>query len=127
MKRHAFEKQEFGRHLQQLLDLRNWSQADLVRAVEDATGVKMGRDAISTYINGRSFPTPRSLELLCKAFGMTRDDLVPKALISTAKGEHPSFEMRVVAGHAGKAWVRVNRMVSFATATEIARLLSAED
>lgn len=123
----AMTKQEFGRRLQKLLDERNWSQADLARAVEEKTGQKMGRDAVSTYINGRSFPTPKSLNQLCQAFGMTKEELFPNALINATQDEHPAFEMRAAAGYPGRAWVRVNRMMSFETAAEIARLLNLED
>ena len=123
----AMTKQEFGRHLQRLLNERNWSQADLAREVEAITGTKMGRDAVSTYINGRSFPTPASLNLLCKAFGLSREELFPNALMNATQDEHPAFEMRAAAGMPGRAWVRVNRLMSFETASEIARLLNIED
>ena len=123
----AMSKQEFGRRLQKLLHDRNWSQADLAREVETVTGAKMGRDAVSTYINGRSFPTPASLNLLCKAFGLSREELFPNALMNASADEHPAFEMRAAAGQPDKAWVRVNRMMSFETAAEIASLLNAED
>lgn len=123
----AISKQEFGRRLQKLLHERNWSQADLSRAVQQKTGTAMGRDAISTYINGRSYPTPKSQELLSKALGVTREDLFPNATINAVNDEHPAFEMKVAPGYPGRAWVRVNRMVSFDTAAEIVRLLNAED
>lgn len=123
----ALSKQEFGRRLQGALNERNWSQADLVRQVEEVTGEKMGRDAVSTYINGRSFPTPASLNRLCKALDMTREELFPNALMNATQDEHPAFEMRAAAGQPGRAWVRVNRMMSFETAAEIARLLNIED
>lgn len=120
-------KVEFGRRLQQVLHDRNWSQADLACAVEEATGKRMGRDAISTYINARSFPTPASLNQLCKALDMTRDELFPNGSINATQDEHPAFEMRAATGQPGRAWVRVNRMMSFETAAEIARLLNVED
>lgn len=123
----ALSKQEFGRRLQRALHDRNWSQADLARRVEEVTGRTMGRDAISTYINGRSFPTPASLDRLCKALEMTREELLPNALINATQDEIPAFEMRAAAGEPGRAWVRVNRLMSFEAATEIARLLNIED
>lgn len=123
----ALSKQEFGRRLQQILDERSWSQADLARAVDKATGRKMGRDAISTYINGRSFPTPTSLAQLCKALDMTRDELFPNATMSATNDEHPAFEMKAAAGHPGQAWVRVNRMLTFETAAQIVVLINKED
>lgn len=123
----AMTKQEFGRRLQSALHERNWRQADLSREVEAKTGRKMGRDAISTYINGRSFPTPTSLNMLCQALDMTRDELFPNAVMNAVNDEHPAFEMKAASGQPGKAWVRVNRMMSFSTAANIAKLLNDED
>lgn len=127
----ALTKQEFGRRLQHFLDERGWSQSDLVRAVHAVTPAtaekKMGRDAVSTYINGRSFPTPQSLNLLCKALGVSREELLPNALMNATNDEHPALELRMAAGQPGKAWVRVNRLLSFETATEIVQLISADD
>lgn len=123
----ALRKQEFGRSLQKLLNERNWSQSDLARAAVAATGKSIGRDAISTYINGRSFPTPASLNQLCKAFGLPREELFPNALMNVAQDEHPAFEMRAATGDPGRAWVRVNRLMSFETATAIAQMLNVED
>jgi transcriptional regulator with XRE-family HTH domain len=120
-------KQEFGRRLQKLLLDRNWNQSDLARAVQDATGETIGRDAISTYITGRSYPTPKSQKLLSEALGIPVPELFPNAIMNAMDDEHPAFEMRAAAGQPGKAWVRVNRLMSFSTAAEIARLLNEED
>lgn len=123
----ALTKQEFGRRLQQLLDERNWSQADLARAVKAKTGEAMGRDAISTYINGRSFPTPASINLLCKTLELTRDELFPNARMNATNDEHPAFEMKAAAGSPGQAWVKVNRLLSFGTAAKIVSIINEED
>lgn len=87
----------------------------------------MGRDAISTYVNGRSFPTSASLNLLCKAFGLTREEVFPNATYDATNDEHPALELRMMAGQPGKAWVRVNRLLSFETAAHIVQLINAED
>lgn len=126
----ALTKQEFGRRLQSLLHERGWNQSDLVRAVNTAfpdLDKPFGRDAVSTYINGRSFPTPKSLNMLCVALDVQREELLPNALGLAMNDEHPALELRVADGHPGKAWVRVNRMMSFDTATEIVKLIHAED
>lgn len=123
----ALTKQEFGRRLAHLLDERNWSQSDLVRAVKAKTGEIMGRDAVSTYINGRSFPTPKSLNLLCQALGVTKEELLPNGIMQAMNDEHPSLELRAAAGHPGKAWLRINRLMRFETATKIVTLVNEED
>ena len=117
----ALTKQEFGRRLAKLIRERNWTQSDAAREAS------LGRDAISNYVNGHNFPTPRSLEALAAAFDVSIEDLFPNAMMNALEDEHPAFELRVAAGHPGKAWVRINRAMTFETATEIARLLNVED
>lgn len=120
-------KQEFGRRLARMLTERFMSQSDLVRRIEEVTGEKIGRDAISTYVNGRTFPTPKSLELMCRALGVTREELLPNAAIQAMNDEHPAVELRQAAGHVGKAWLRINRLLSFATAAQIVGIINEED
>lgn len=126
----ALTKQEFGRRLQSLLDDRGWNQSDLVRAINIAfpdLDKPFGRDAISTYINGRSFPTPKSLNMLCQALSVTREELLPNSISQAMNDEHPALELRAAAGHPGKAWVKVNRMMGFDTAAQIVQLINEED
>lgn len=126
----ALTKQEFGRRLQQLLDERHWNQSDLARRINEQNPdlePPFGRDAISTYIKGRSFPTPKSLSLLCKAFGMTREELFPNSAINAINDEHPAVELKVAPGQAGKAWLRVNRLMTFGTAAQIVQIINEED
>ena len=120
-------RQEFGRHLQKLLDERNWNQSDLAREIARVTGKPERRDAISTYINGRSFPSVKTVGELCRALNISREELLPNTIIHATQAEHPAFEMRAAAGHPGRAWIRLNRMMSFETATRIAQLISDED
>ena len=54
-------KQEFGRRLMALMLDKGWNQSELARAA------KLGRDAISTYIRGISFPEPKNLVKLAQA------------------------------------------------------------
>lgn len=125
----ALTKQEFGRRLQMFLDERGWSQSDLHRETKevDPEDKGVGRDAVSTYINGRSFPTPKSLNFVCKALGVKREELLPNALLQAVNDEQLAFEMRAAAGHPGKAWVKLNRMLSFDCAARIAQLINEED
>ncbi|MGH8561273.1 MAG: helix-turn-helix domain-containing protein, partial [Nevskiales bacterium] len=62
---------EFGRRLLNLCLQKGWNQSDLARASE------LGRDAISTYVRGRSFPDPKNLRKLADALGVAMDDLLP--------------------------------------------------
>lgn len=129
----ALTRQEFARRLQQMLHDRNWSQADLARAMFVVGGgilaknSKLPRDAVSTYIGARSFPDPKNIDLLCKALEITRDELLPNAKMYALSDEHPAFEMKVSAGNPGQAWVRLNRLVSIETATSLVALLGRND
>jgi len=111
-------KQEFGRRLYSLMIAKGWHQSELARQSS------IPRDSISTYVRGRSLPTPQNLELLAGALGVTAEELLPDyAEASVADEENPSFEMRVSGAAPGTAWVRVNRLVSMTAAIEIARIL----
>ena len=113
-------RQEFGRNLWQLLIKRGMTQSDLARA----SG--LGRDSISGYVRGRNLPEPTSAKALADALGVTVEDLYPGSVERAIDGELPGFHMTEIAGHPGKAWVRLNRSMSFTAAAKIAAILAEE-
>lgn len=117
----ALTKQEFGRRLYALMMARSMSQSDLARLAS------LGRDSISTYVNGKTFPTPRALKKLADALGVEPEELLPNGLMSAMEDEFPAVELRQAAGHTDKAWLRVNRAMSFATAAKVIALIDEED
>lgn len=117
----ALTKQEFGRRLHQRLLEKSWNQSDLARA----SG--LGRDSISTYVNGKTFPTPLALKKLAQALMCEPEDLLPNAMMHAMDDEHPAVELKQASGHPGKAWLRVNRSLSFGTAAKIIALIDDED
>lgn len=114
-------RQEFGRRLHKLLIEKGWTQSDLARQA----GV--GRDAISKYVNAVAFPTPLQAEKIAKALGVSREELLPNLLMNALDKENPAIELRQAAGHPNKAWLRINRSVSFATGAKIIALINEED
>lgn len=114
-------KQEFARKLWELMVARNLSQADLARE----SG--LGRDSVSNYVNAKTLPEPKQAKALADALGVTVPELYPGAVEAAVDAEIPAVELRQVAGHPGKAWLRVNRALSFATAAKIIALLEEED
>lgn len=84
----------------------------------------LGRDAVSNYINGHNLPASVSLNKLCEALGLTKEELLPNASITALDNEVPAFELKVAANDPNKAWVRINRAMSFDTATKIVGLLN---
>jgi transcriptional regulator with XRE-family HTH domain len=113
----ALSKQEFGRKIHTLLLERGWNQSDLARK----TGV--GRDAISTYVRGRSFPSPQVLQKMAGVFGFTPDDLLPNSLEAAIDRDVPALEIREAVGHPGMAWLRVNRRVTTQQALRVMQIL----
>jgi len=109
----ALSKQEFGRRLHALMLERNWNQSEFARQAD------LGRDAISTYVRGRSFPDPKSLKKLADALDMKPLDLLPNAVMRAIDSEAPAFEMRQAAGHPDKVWLRVNRLVTIQQAAAV--------
>lgn len=111
-------KQEFGRRLYELMIRKGWNQSELARRA------RLGRDSISTYVRGVSFPDPKNLQALCEALDVSREELLPNAVESAMDREHPAFEIKQAHGDPSKVWLRVNRMVSAETAAQIFALLN---
>ncbi len=114
-------KQEFARRLSAAILDRAWTQADLARAAD------ISRDSVSTYVRGRSLPTPLNLKKIADALGLEPHVLMPNAIENATDNDAPSFEMREAVGHPGYAWVRVNRRLTFRQALAIAHILDAEE
>lgn len=110
-------KKEFGRRVYNLMMARGWNQSELGRQAD------LPRDSISTYIRGKTLPTPQKLEALAKALNVKPEELLPNHTESAIDEENPAFEMKVSGSAPGMAWIRVNRLVSMATAIKIADLL----
>jgi len=112
-------KHEFGRKLMALMLDKGWNQSELARRA------KIGRDAVSTYIRGVSFPEPVSLNKLAKALGLTAEQLLPNTTIrGIASDPTPAFEIKQAAGgDPSRVWLRVNRIVTFEQAAKIVQLL----
>lgn len=114
-------KLEFGRRLMKLMLDRGWNQSDLARAAG------LGRDAISTYVRGRSFPEPRSLRSLADALGVTTDELLPNSVTLAMDADtSPMLEIKQAAGHPDRVFIRINRMVSLQQAAEIFNIIKGE-
>jgi len=96
------------------------NQSELARRAD------LPRDAISTYMRGRSFPTNENLAKLAKALGMNPAELAGLPEKSPKDEAGPAFAMKVSAMDPGKAWISVESLVSFAAAAEIAKIISAE-
>lgn len=116
----SLTKQEFGRRLHRMILDRGWNQSELARRAD------IGRDAVSTYVNGRSFPDPKNLQKICMALGVEPKELLPNSIETKMDREIPAFEMRQAAGDPSKVWLRINRAVQFSSAAAIVEILRKE-
>lgn len=113
-------KQEFGRRLYRLMLAKGWNQSELARQAG------LPRDSISTYIRGRTLPTPKSLQALADALGTTPGDVFPGAIQQATMDDTASIEIRSSTSAPGMAWLQVNRLVTLQTAVDVAKLLEAD-
>lgn len=117
MPRHLL-KQEFGRRLAEKLESKGWNQSDLARHAG------MGRNNVSTWVNGGSYPSRPNLLKIAKALGMTPDELLPNHTELAIRGEvNPDLSMRASIGDPSRSWLTVNRLVSTSLAAKIMVLL----
>lgn len=114
-------KLEFARRLNQLMLDKGWNQSELARQAD------IGRDAVSTYIRGRSFPEPKNLKALADALGISSMDLLPNSAEKAVDRDEPALEIKEAAGHPGWMWLRINRRVTQKQALQIMQLLSQDE
>lgn len=98
---------EFARRLQKALVEKGWTQSELARKAEVVYGKRFGRDSISQYIRGETFPSPAKLGALAKVLGTTPQQLLPTKGI---RGVHTAMqEMEVRSLGDGTTWFSINQ------------------
>lgn len=100
---------------------RGWNQSELARA----SG--LGRDSISTYVRGHTFPEPRNLRRLADALGTSPEQLLPNSMLSAIEADSPALEIRQAHGHLDKVYIRVNQLVTVDQAAEIFSILRRKE
>lgn len=110
-------KQEFGRRLYRLMLEKGWTQSELARQAD------LPRDSISTYVRGKTLPTPHTVKKMAEALGMRPEELMPAQIEHAIDADNPVFEMKVSPSSPSMAWVRVNRLLPLKEAMAIAEIL----
>jgi transcriptional regulator with XRE-family HTH domain len=130
--RHAI--QQFARRLHELLVEKDMSQSDLARrAFGEETSKKTGytgakgRDRISAYLAGKTYPEPRTLQKLAEALGTTPEALAPDAVAAAVDRENPAISINMVEGHSDKVHLIVNKLVPLSVAMEIGSILAKSE
>lgn len=119
---------DFALRLERARLAKEWTQSDLARRIWGEIETKNGRkaaknrDRISTYERGTSFPDPHNLVKLARALNVDPADLAPSGSTSAVERQDPEFSMTALAGH--KAHLRLNKVLPFAIAAQIAELVS---
>ena len=114
-------KQEFGKRLFALMMEKGMNQSDLARAA------KLGRDSISTYVRGRSAPSPQNLDKLCAALSVAPDELYPNYAANAAAIEEPVLQLKQVNDGTDKMWLHINMKVDAQKAIEVMQILKSRD
>ena len=114
-------KQEFGQRLKRKMVEKGMHHAELARRSD------LPRNNISTYINGRSYPSEQSLGKLAKALGCEPDDLLPNRLEMAIRGEQmPDMQIKASINDPKRSWLQINRLVMTSNALRIALILQED-
>lgn len=106
-------KEEFAKRLYDAIMSRGWTQSEFARHCD------LNRDAISTYVRGRSMPSPQSLESMARVLNMRPEDLLPNYYEAGQAAVEPTMELRDVPNEDGYMWLRLNMRLPKKVAIEL--------
>lgn len=117
---------EFANRLQRAMVDKGWNQSELARQAGIQLGREIGRDSVSQYVRGVSFPNPERLGAIARALGKEVSDLMPtRGVRSAASINEVAFS--VSDNGDGTSWVRVNQAVDSRVALKIWSLLQEDE
>lgn len=97
-------KYETADRIRQLMEEKNWKQVDIFnnsKPYQEKLGVKLGKSAISQYVNGVQAPDQRRLALLALTFNVSEAWLmgydVPRERESSAENNYSETDLRKLA------------------------------
>lgn len=97
-------KYETADRIRQLMEEKNWKQVDIFnnsKPFQEKLGVKLGKSAISQYVNGVQAPDQRRLALLALTFNVSEAWLmgydVPREREATAEMGYSETDLRKLA------------------------------
>lgn len=114
-------KAEFAKRLYNKIAERGWTQSEFARNCD------LARDAISTYVRGRSIPSPQALEKMANVLNVKPEDLLPNYYESAINKQEPTFELRDVPNDEGYMWIRLNMRLPKKLAMQIFMLAQEHD
>jgi transcriptional regulator with XRE-family HTH domain len=106
-------KAEFAKRLYSKIMERGWTQSEFARNCD------LARDAISTYVRGRSMPSPQALEKMANVLSVRPEELLPNYFESAHTRQEPAFELRDVPNEEGYMWLKLNMRLPKKVAMQI--------
>ena len=117
----VIRKAEFGKRLFDLMQQKGWNQSELAKRAD------MGRDSVSTYIRGRSVPSPQNLEKLSNALNVKPEELYPNYEANSAAIDEPLFQLKQVNDESNMMWLTINMKVDSEKAIAVMKILNDKD
>lgn len=100
-------KYETSDRLRELMAEKNWKQVDIInhsKQFQEKLGVKLGKSALSQYVNGVQAPDQKKLALLALTFDVSEAWLmgydVPRERDVKTKPEYTTSDLRAMAENA---------------------------
>lgn len=117
---------EFASRLQRAMVEKGWNQSEFAREASKhlPPGATLGRDSMSQYIRGISFPSPVNLKAIAEAIGAKPADLLPTRGVKSAADTMAPVSVRDVGGE--NAWLRINQQVPWDKAVKILAILKED-
>lgn len=121
-----YVKAEFAKRLYHRMVQRGWNQSDLARqAALHTPDKKFGRDNVSNYIRGKSFPRGDHLRALCLALNVSPEELVPPRTTPSAGDATPPLDARDMGD--GTVFIRLNKRLPWEKALKILNIAQGEE
>ena len=117
----VIRKSEFGKRLYDLMREKGWNQSKLAKKSD------MGRDSVSTYIRGKSVPSPQNLEKLANCLGVKPEELYPNYAANSAALDEPIFQLKQVNDESNKMWLTINMKIDSDKAIAIMKILNEKN
>lgn len=114
-------KEEFAKRLYERMEGKGWNQSQLARYAG------LNRDAVSTYIRGRSAPSPENLSKLARCLGCRPEELLPNYFEAAVSEQAARIELREVHHEDGYMWLKINMRLPKDVAIKIFMLLNEAD
>ena len=119
-------RQDFARRLQNALNDKGWTQAELARRMAPLLKEsRVGRDNISKYVRGKVLPLPPHLEAMAKALGIESRELLTSRGTQSGNEELAPRAMRYVGE--GRVWAQINQTMKESTALKLFQMLRDEE